>query len=70
MLAWRIFSVVLAAVLLAVVAIDVGIESNRPERVFLYEKGVYLGEPDPGVDDATRERMRRRSWAAASGRLP
>ncbi len=70
MLAWRIFSVVLAAVLLAVVAIDMGIESKRPERVLLYEKGVYLGEPGAGVDDATRERMRRRAWEAANGRLP
>ena len=70
MLAWRIFSVVLAAVLLAVVAIDVGIESKRPERVLLYEKGVYLGEPDTRLDDATRERMRQRSRAATSGGLP
>ena len=65
MLAWRIFAVVLAGLLFAVVAIDVSVETNRPERVLLYEKGVYLGQPDTGIDDKTRQRIRLRGRTAA-----
>ena len=65
MLAWRIFAGVLAVLLVAVVAIDVGVEKNRPERVLLYDKGVYLGQPDTGIDDETRQRIRQRGRTAA-----
>jgi hypothetical protein len=68
MLAWRIFAVVLAAVLLAAVVVDIGIDRNREERVLLYDKGNYLGQPDTGIDDATRERVRQRTKQTASGR--
>ena len=67
MLAWRIFAVVLAGLLIAVVAVDVGVEKNRPERVLLYDKGVYLGQPDTGIDDETRQRLRLRGRTAAGG---
>ena len=54
--------------LFAVVAIDVGVEKNRPARVLLYEKGVYLGQPDTGIDDEMRQRIRQRGRRAAGDR--
>ncbi len=68
MLAWRIVAVVVAAVCIALVAIDVGVESDQPEPVLWYDKGVYLGQPDAGIDDATRERIRLRGRAAGGDR--
>ncbi len=68
MLAWRIFAMVLAGLLIAVVAIDVGVENNRLGRVLLYDKGVYLGQPDTGIDDETRQRIRQRGRTAAGDR--
>ncbi len=65
MFAWRIFAVVLAGLLFAVVAIDVAVDQNRPERVLLYEKGAYLGPPDTEIDDETRKRIRQRGRTAA-----
>ena len=60
MLAWRIVAAVLTVVLLAVVAIDISAERQRPERVLWYEKGAYLGQPDTAISDETREQIRRR----------
>ncbi len=60
MLAWRIVAAVLTVVLLAVVAIDISAERQRPERVLWYEKGAYLGQPDTAISDETREQIRLR----------
>lgn len=60
MLIWRILAAALAVVLIAVVVVDIGAERNRTERVLRYEKGTYLGPPDTGISEETREQIRLR----------
>ncbi len=68
MLAWRIVGAVLAAVLIAVIAIDLSVEGDEPNRVLLYEKGIYLGQPDTGISDELRAQIRLRGRTAGSAR--
>lgn len=34
---------------------------EEQDRILLFEKGVYLGEPDQELDEATREQLRQRA---------
>ncbi len=68
MLPWRIVAVALAGLLIAVIAIDLSIEGDEPNRILLYEKGIYLGPPDTGISDERRAQIRLRGRTAGSAR--
>ena len=62
MLILRIVAAALAVVLVAVLFVDAS-GRRGPEPVLMYEKGVYLGQPDTEPSDETRAMIRARTNA-------
>ena len=62
----RFASVVLAAFLIGIIAIDVALYRNESGPVLEYQKGVYLGQTDTEISEETRAALRQRGIAASA----